>query len=582
MAISTGPIQVLLIDDDRADYVITRDMLESIPGSPYALTWAPNSEEALRAFRETPHDVILLDYLLGETTGVDVLRHIRQQGIEVPIIMLTAVEDRAVDQEALAAGADEYLTKASATGLLLDRTIRYAVEKRRLQTQIVRSRDDVRSILDELRTGTAITSADGMRVSFVSRAFEKLAGIPRQQILGAPWTDALPVTEADRNAIREQMALPSPQRVRLPLHWETGQGTRYWTELEVLDEPRDAARKILVLYDVSDIHGLRRLLDGRAEFCDIIGKSESMQTLFQQIGELARYDTTVMIEGETGTGKELVARAIHFSGHRSGKPFIAVNCAGLTESILASQLFGHKKGAFTGAVSDHIGYFEAAEGGTLFLDEIGDIPPVVQTMLLRVVQEREIVRVGESTPRTINVRLLSATNRDLNREVAEGRFRSDLLYRVRVARLTLPPLRARREDIPVLVTSFLRRFTAKTGKQVEAFSPGAASLLMSYSWPGNVRELQNAVEAAAISCRGTTVQPGDLPPEIAIPQSAFLPQDGLSGQRLNLGRFDEFSVPEGLRIEEALAKAGGNRAKAARLLGISRTTLYRRLAAMKS
>ncbi|MCC6696945.1 MAG: sigma 54-interacting transcriptional regulator [Candidatus Hydrogenedentes bacterium] len=526
--------------------------------------------------------MILLDYLLGDRTGVDVLKHLRKHGIETPVIMLTAVEDRTVDQEALAAGADEYLTKASATALLLDRTIRYAMEKRRLQVQLVRSRDDIRSILDELRTGTAITSADGLCLSFVSKAFERLVGFSREEILGMPWTEALPVTEPDRAAIQEQMALPPAQRVRLPLHWETGKGTRFWTELEVLDEPRDAARKILVLYDVSDIHGLRRLLDGRAEFCDIIGKSESMQTIFQQIGELARYDTTVMIEGETGTGKELVARAIHFSGHRSGKPFIAVNCAGLTESILASQLFGHKKGAFTGAVSDHIGYFEAAEGGTLFLDEIGDIPPVVQTMLLRVVQEREIVRVGESIPRTINVRLLSATNRDLNREVAEGRFRSDLLYRVRVARLSLPPLRARREDIPALVSSFLRRFTAKSGKQVERFSPGAAALLMSYHWPGNVRELQNAVESAAISCRGTSVQPGDLPPEIAAAQTPFPQHDASSSKRLTLDDFAEDLASADRRIEEALTRAGGNRAKAARLLGISRTTLYRRLASKES
>ena len=556
-------------------------MLESIPGTPYALTWAPSFEQALCAFQETAHDVILLDYLLGDRTGVDVLTHIRKNGIHAPVIMLTAVEDRTVDEAALTAGADEYLTKAAVSGLLLDRTIRYAMEKHRLQTQLVRSRDDIRSILDELRTGTAITGTDGLRLSFVSKAFEKLVGLPREQLQGAPWTDALPLSEEDRAAIRGQIALPPQQRMRLPLHWETKQGNRYWTELEVLDEPRDASRRILVLYDVSDLHGLRRLLDGRAEFCDIIGKSELMQTLFQQIGEMARYDTTVMIEGETGTGKELVARAIHFSGHRAGKPFIAVNCAGLTESILASQLFGHKKGAFTGAVSDHIGYFEAAEGGTLFLDEIGDIPPVVQTMLLRVVQEREIVRVGESVPRSIDVRLLSATNRDLNREVAEGHFRSDLLYRVRVARISLPPLRARREDIPVLAASFLRRFVAKSGKQVNGFSPGAASLLMSYSWPGNVRELQNAVEAAAISCRGTTVQPGDLPPEVSASLSVLLPLDGPSGPGLSLNRLAEYTDADDARIEEAIARAGGNRAKAARILGISRTTLYRRLASMK-
>jgi len=551
-----------------------------MPGWSSELTWASTFDAAAELLHENTPDVILLDYLLGDRTGVDALRHIRGKDVEVPVIMLTAVDDREVDEEALEAGADDYLTKASLSAPLLDRTIRYAIEKHRLQRQVVRSRDDIRSILDELRTGTAITSGDGQRLSFVSRAFERLSGRPRELLLGTPWTEAFPVTDAERSAIREQMDLPLRRRSRLPLHWETPGGNRYWTELEVLDDPRDAARRILVLYDVSDLHGLRRLLDGKAEFCDIIGKSETMQLLFQQIMELARYDTTVMIEGETGTGKELVARAIHFSGHRSGKPFIAVNCAGLTESILASQLFGHKKGAFTGAVSDHVGYFEAAEGGTLFLDEIGDIPPVVQTMLLRVVQEREIVRVGESVPRSINVRLLSATNRDLNREVAEGRFRSDLLYRVRVARINLPPLRARREDIPMLAASFLRQFVAKSGKAVDGFSPGASSLFMAYGWPGNVRELQNAVEAAAISCRGMTIQPSDLPPEIVAAVSGFPRLDGVGRDDTPQFEFAGASGPESSRIEAAIAKAGGNRAKAARLLGISRTTLYRRLASM--
>jgi PAS domain S-box-containing protein len=574
-------IYVLLIDDDQADYVITRDVLESIPGSSYALTWASTFDAALPLLHENAYDVVLLDYLLGDQTGVDVLEYIRKNGIQVPVIMLTAVDDRTVDEQALSAGAAEYLTKESLAAPLLDRTIRYAMEKHRLQRQIVRSRDDVRSILDELRTGTAITSADGQRLSFVSRAFESLVGMPRQVLLGTQWADAFPVAEDDRAAIKAQMELPLRQRSRLPLQWETSKGNRFWTELEVLDDPRDPNRRIFVLYDVSDLHGLRRLLDGRAEFCDIIGKSESMQALFQQIVELARYDTTVMIEGETGTGKELVARAIHFSGHRSGKPFVAVNCAGLTESILASQLFGHKKGAFTGAVNDHIGYFEAAEGGTLFLDEIGDIPPVVQTMLLRVVQEREIVRVGESVPRAIDVRLLSATNRDLTREVAEGRFRSDLLYRVRVARVGLPPLRARREDIPLLASSFLRGFVAKSGKAVDGFSPDARSRLMTYGWPGNVRELQNAVEAAAISCRGTTIQQTDLPPEIAGSASGVSRIDALAYENSAHVDFAGGNGAEDSRISAAIATAGGNRAKAARILGISRTTLYRRLANMK-
>ncbi|GMV91600.1 MAG: sigma-54-dependent Fis family transcriptional regulator [Candidatus Hydrogenedentota bacterium] len=574
-------INVLLIDDDKADYAITRDLFESMPASSYALKWASSFEDAVPILRENEHDVILLDYLLGDRTGLDVLDYIRTSGVHIPVIMLTAVDDRAVDEQMLAAGAVEYLTKAGLSAPLLDRAIRFAIETHRLRQQIAQSRDDVRSILDELRTGTAITSANGDVLSFVSHAFVKLVGRPRLRLLRAPWEDAFPVDEDTIIAIREQMELPPRQRSRLPLHWETSDGYRYWTELEVLDDPRDAKRRILVLYDVSDLHGLRRLLDGKAQFCDLIGKSDAMQSIFLQIAELARYDTTVMIEGETGTGKELVARAIHFSSHRAGEPFIAVNCAGLTESILASQLFGHKKGAFTGAVSDHVGYFEAAGGGTLFLDEIGDIPPVVQTMLLRVVQEREIVRVGESMPRRIDVRLLSATNHNLTQAVAGGQFRSDLLYRIRVARISLPPLRNRREDIPLLASSFLRRFVAKTGKAVDGFSPDARSAMMTYGWPGNVRELQNAVEAAAISCRGASVQVSDLPPEIAAPMPGSFESGAATTDVTPAAGAFPTSTSEDDRIEAAIERAGGNRAKAARLLGISRATLYRRLSNMR-
>jgi transcriptional regulator with PAS, ATPase and Fis domain len=218
-------------------------------------------------------------------------------------------------------------------------------------------------------------------------------------------------------------------------------------------------------------------LDQRARFDDLLGKSDIMQRVYQQIRDVARVDSTVLIEGETGTGKELVARAIHSSSDRKQKPFIAVNCAGLTDSLLSSQLFGHKRGAFTGAIEDHQGLFEAAHMGTLFLDEIGDIPLNVQNQLLRVLQEREIVRLGETRPRKIDVRVLAATHRKLNEEIAAGRFRSDLLYRIRVARIFIPPLRERREDIPLLAAAFLAQSTAASGKTVEQISLAASRLL---------------------------------------------------------------------------------------------------------
>jgi DNA-binding NtrC family response regulator len=343
-------------------------------------------------------------------------------------------------------------------------------------------------------------------------------------------------------------------------------GRRLWLEADVKDDPRDPRGKIFFLYDVTEVHDLRRLLDERAQFYDLLGKSAVMQQVYQQIRAVARVDSTVLIEGETGTGKELVARAIHAASHRKDKPFIAVNCAGLTEALLASQLFGHKRGAFTGAIEDHQGLFEAANGGTLLLDEIGDIPMAVQNQLLRVLQEREIVRLGETRPRKIDVRLLAATHRSLTDEMTKGNFRTDLFYRIRVARIAVPELRERREDIPLLAASFLAQFSAAVGKSVTELSHEAVRLLMDHPWPGNVRELRSAIEFAVIRCGGAVLQPDDLPPEIIEPANFI---SSIPGDPLN---------DEKARFLEALNRSRGNRALAARLLGISRATLYRRLA----
>jgi DNA-binding NtrC family response regulator len=313
------------------------------------------------------------------------------------------------------------------------------------------------------------------------------------------------------------------------------------------------------------VEDLRKQLNEKGQFQNLLGKSTLMKHVYDRIRELSKVETTVLVEGETGTGKELVARAIHFSSPRRSHPFIAVNCAGLTDSLLASQLFGHRKGAFTGAVDHQQGFFEAAHGGTLFLDEIGDISPNVQTSLLRLLQEKEITRIGESKPRKVDVRVLAATHHNLSQDVVSGTFRADLLYRIRVARIHLPPLRDRREDIPLLAASFLGECCATTGKPVvHDISQEAMQTLSTYAWPGNVRELKSAIECALIACKGRVIQPEDLPPEILHPEATFVmetaaPQD------------------EKTRMVAALESVGGNRTLAARLLGMNRATLYRRL-----
>jgi transcriptional regulator with PAS, ATPase and Fis domain len=393
-----------------------------------------------------------------------------------------------------------------------------------------------------------------------------------EDVLGKRWEQLIAIDPQGKAQLLAMSELPIDQRTRVPVSMETHDGRRYWMEIEIHDDPRASKRKIFSLYDASEIYDLRRLLDEKAQFENMVGKSSLMRSAYEQIRNIAKVDSTVLIEGDTGTGKELVAMALHSASHRAHKPFVPVNCAGLTDSLLASQLFGHKKGAFTGAVADQKGLLEAAEGGTLFLDEIGDVSMAVQTNLLRVLQEKEITRLGESKPRRIDVRVIAATHRDLNEEIWHGRFRADLFYRIRVARIQVPPLRARREDIPLLAGWFLRQSRAVTGKPVQDISDEAMRALLDYSWPGNVRELKSAIEFAVIHCKGHILRADDLPPEITVVSDR---QPTIETPLPLRGDTDE---QERQRLVAALERAGGNRAAAARMLGIGRTTLYRRLA----
>ncbi|CAM2070172.1 Sigma-54-dependent Fis family transcriptional regulator [Sulfidibacter corallicola] len=308
------------------------------------------------------------------------------------------------------------------------------------------------------------------------------------------------------------------------------------------------------------LQALRRQLTQQSRFHDFIGKSKPMRAVYQLIQDLARVDATVLINGETGTGKELVARAIHGEGDRRSGPFITVNCGGLSESLIASQLFGHRKGAFTGAISDQQGVFEAADGGTLFLDEIGDLPLNLQTSFLRVLESRTITRIGEAHQRKVDVRVVAATHHELTHLVNEGQFREDLMYRIRVGRVHLPPLRERREDIPLLVNHFLQEM-GNDRKRVKGAGDDTLAQLMSYPWPGNVRELRNAVEFAFIRCHETWISIADLPPEL---QNTWTP----TPQK-------KVTTDKATSLKEAVKICGGNHSQAARYLGISRATYYR-------
>ncbi len=322
---------------------------------------------------------------------------------------------------------------------------------------------------------------------------------------------------------------------------------------------------VLVIRDVTRVAEMEGELRERYNLHNIVGKSHKMQKLFRLLDELMNTDTTVLITGETGTGKELVAKALHYGGARAAKPLVTVNCSALAENLLESELFGHVKGAFTGAEKDRVGRFQAAHGGTIFLDEVGDIPPKLQLNLLRVLQDKSFERVGDSVTVHVDVRLIAATNRNLKKMVSLGEFREDLYYRLKVLEIALPPLRERREDIPLLINHFLNSFNKSYKKNIEGISQEALKVFMAYPWPGNVRELQHAIEHAFVLCNNATITLEHLPTEI---------QDYPSAETPAPGPHPKISSLPTQEILQALTRTGWNKAKAARLLGISRPTLY--------
>jgi DNA-binding NtrC family response regulator len=322
----------------------------------------------------------------------------------------------------------------------------------------------------------------------------------------------------------------------------------------------------------SEINRLRREVGKEFSFNQILGKSKPMREVFELIRRVANSPTNILITGESGTGKELVAKAIHYNSDRKDAPFVPINCAAIPDQLLESELFGHMRGSFTDAKGDKHGLFEEAHKGTLFLDEISELPITLQAKLLRAIQEKEIRRIGATKPISVDVRIIAATNLHLAEEVKAKRFREDLYYRLNVIEVKLPPLRDRREDIPLLVDGFLKKCGEARGKEVKGVTESALAMLMDYMWPGNVRELENVVERAVTLSRRDKIMPDDLPPSV----------QGALGDRRVLEEAAEKTLPlhkiEKEYIKKILEKTGGNKYQAAQVLGIDRKTLYRKLA----
>ena len=347
---------------------------------------------------------------------------------------------------------------------------------------------------------------------------------------------------------------------------------------DYLTKPLDFEKLKVVLRNVFEHVGLVQVNDSLTKALaateirsNIIGQSEAMRQLLEMVYAIAPSDATALIMGESGTGKELVAKAVHANSQRANGPYVAVNCAAITESLLESELFGHEKGSFTGADKRHEGHFLQANTGTIFLDEIGEMPLAMQAKLLRVIQEREVQRVGGTKPIPVDVRIVAATNRDLQEEVTAGKFREDLYYRLNVVTLHIPPLRERGDDISLLAQYFMERFAQKNNKTVKGFTPGAMDCLTRYSWPGNVRELENVIERAVVLLIGEHISERELPTKLQRTVADETTVDTASMEGLTLEHIER------MVILETLKRVGGNKSEAAKVLGINRKTLHMKL-----
>ena len=560
---------ILLVEDNPGDARLIRELFRDLQGRSFDILTAESFRQAHERLKEHRVDLALVDLSLPDSHGLDTFRKLAESYPSLPQVLLTGLNDQETAIQAVREGAQDYLLKGEVDGHILIRAIDYAIERKRIQveleaanTRLQKSAEDLHSILNQLHIGTILLSSEG-RILYMSVSALRLLGQTGTTPEGRPWQDAVEFADHDVHALERLMK--QDERKKFVAHFTPPGHSPRWLEIDIHDDPRDARAKMFFLYDVTEIHTLRKQLEDKSQFHDLIGKCQPMQDVYRQIRNLSQVESTVVIEGETGTGKELVARALHDSSPRKDNPFLAVNCAGLTESLLGSQLFGHKKGSFTGADRDHRGFFESAQGGTIFLDEIGDMPSPVQTSLLRVLQEKEITRLGESQPRKVDVRIICATHHDLQEQMAQHAFRADLLYRIRVGRIHLPPLRERTEDIPLLIWSFVSQCRKTMGKLfVQDVSHDALQRLARYPWPGNIRELKSVIEYAVLQCEGDTIHPRHFPPELLESPGTALPVSKTIT-----------TVKDRARLLEALKETKGNRARAAQLLGISRATFYR-------
>lgn len=576
----------ILVIDDEESLRLTFEMFLKRAGYG-AVIGVSTFEAAIAAIQREDFDLIISDIVLEGTSGIDILRHVREHGKKTPVVLVTGYPNIDTAVEAVRLGAFDYVPKPVKKNALLEvvgkamaqrklqqEKERFLIEKekhRYTQETILRS---VREIIITVDPGFKIIDLNDMALEWTKSFLPAIkVGVLLTDLTG-PVGDAL---SKFSEVVRKTRQEVSEQRIE----WQRsdgGEGVLSMTAAALKDESNNFLGVVLSARDVTYLE-TPVAQDTDAIFHSMIGQSPAMQRIYTLIKNVGQVDTTVLITGESGTGKELVVEALHAESPRCNGPLIKVDCTAIPENLLESELFGHQKGSFTGASRDREGRILQADGGTIFLDEIGDISPTMQLRFLRFLQERTFYPVGRDQPVHVDVRVIAATNADLKQKVRDELFREDLYFRLRVVDIILPALREREDDIILLANNFLKRFAKQHGKPINGFSDQAIECLRKYSWPGNVRELEHVVERAAVLCKSGTIITEHLPVDIVLQAPTAAPQIGSATFPQSPSNFFQDAEPssEVEKIIRALKQAGGNKAKAARLLGVDRSTLYRKI-----
>ena len=595
----TAPGGGILVVDDEESLRLTFQLFLKREGYDPVMT-AATFEEAVAAIEQYHFDLIISDIVLEGASGIDFLRRVREMGLDCPVVMVTGYPNVNTASDAVRLGAFDYLPKPVNKDALL-RVARLALqqyslkkEKEKAERENLRYRQYLETIFRSVKDAIITFDTDlnivemNQAARFILSEFDPGSAIEKGQCaIGDqhPYSRKLAFCRKDlEKVISSRQEVPEHR-----IETELPDGNR--RVLSVTASPLEDGSgtflgAVLVIRDMTRLEDLEQR-GKRTRFHRFVGASPAMQMVYTLIENVGKVDTAVLVTGESGTGKELVAEALHAESPRKNRPLVKVDCTAIPEDLLESELFGHKKGAFTGAASDRMGRILQADGGTLFLDEIGDISPRMQVRLLRFLQEKTFYPVGRDQPIQVDVRIIAATNADLKAKVRDGKFREDLYFRLRVIDIMLPPLREREGDVALLAQYFVDRFARKMGKPITGISDQALEILEKYQWPGNIRELEHVIERACVLCNTPTISSAHLPEDIIAPDySATRPAApggpaavaGGAGAVVPPVSGDSLAdMPEDQRIIAALTRTGGNKAKAARLLGIDRSTLYRKI-----